>query len=187
MKTIATFITLLLFSFFSTAQVMEQIELKDGSIQYYFTLDKFQKSFNYPIEITHLGGDVTKMKATSKSKLSGKIVFKDLVGKVLFEKKLDSSLVFEFNTNLKEVMIECSLKGYAPYIKKLEIEKLSILVLKLQPEPLESIYVINSTATIVDMKIEEIMQCVNGQVIAHPDQKTFTTCDKIYKVNITSD
>lgn len=185
MKFIATLLVTIISCSISFSQVMEQIELKDGSVQYYFTLDKYQKSFNYPIEVTHLGGDITKMKANTKSNLKGVITFTDLAGNVLYEKKMDSTLVFEFNTDKKVVNIQFVLNGYSPYTKKLEVEKLSILVLKLQPEPQEAIYVLNSPTTFSDAKLEEIMQCVNNQVVAHPEQTIFSTCEKIYKAKIS--
>ncbi len=184
MKTITTFLSFLATISFTSAQVMEQMELKDGSIQYYFSLDKFQKSLNLPIEVSHLGGDITKLKANTKSKLGGTVVFIDQNDKVLYEQKMDSTLTFEFNTDKKTATIECNVKGYSPYVKNLELERLSILVLKLQPEPQDAIYVINSQTTFSEMKLEEIMQCVNRQVESHPGKNDFSTCEKIYKAKI---
>lgn len=182
-----TTITTLFFLFaFSVlySQIIQETEQEDGSLEYLFTLDQFQKPYNYPIEITHLGGNVTKLKAQVKnSKQTGNIRFKDLKGEILFEKKLEKELAFEFNTDKKEVVVECEIAGYISYSRTVKIETLSILILKLQTEPSEDIYILRANERLPDATLKKIMECVNQSKVSKSSD--FKSCESTYKVEIS--
>lgn len=159
-------------------QLMHQTVREDKSFEYWFSLDQYQKTMNYAIEITHLGGNINRL--TGKipgNKKNGSVTISDSKNKVLFEKELGSDLSFDFATDQKEIVIEFTVEGFVTYSKKINVETLSVLVLKLQPEPQESVYQINSQKELTTSELDTIMQCVNN-CVQSTSNKDIAACEK---------
>lgn len=175
---------LLISSRFLYGQVMHQTVREDKTFEYWFSLDQYQKPLNYAIEISHLGGNFNRLTGKmSGGNRTGLVSIQDLNGNVLFEKTLGSDLSFEFTTEHKEVVIEFTVDGYVTYSKKTGIETLSMLVLKLQPEPQDEIYQINSVNELSETELESIMKCVND--CQEQRQSNFNTCGKQGEIRIS--
>lgn len=185
MKAIITLLALCCCSFIH-GQIMHQTVREDKTHEYWFSLDQYQKPLNYAIEIAHLGGNVNKLngKMTGNRK-TGHIKITDSKGKILFEKDLAADLNFEFATDQKEIVVEFTVDGFVTYSKKVSAETLSVLVLKLQPEPQEEMYQINSQKQLSETELDGIMQCVNN-CIQYNVNKDVTSCGKKgeYKISI---
>jgi hypothetical protein len=139
MKTILTLIALTTFQFIH-AQVIHHSYSKENGYTYWFSLDQYQQPLNYVIEVSQLGGNITKLKGNYKGhKGSGNVTISDLNGNILLEEKLEKELGFEFSTDQQEIIIEVLIDGYAIYQKQTKIDKLTVLVLKLQPEPTDEV------------------------------------------------
>ena len=159
-------------------QIMHQTVREDKSFEYWFSLDQYQKPMNYAIEIAHLGGNINKLNGKiSANKKNGSITISDITGKKLFEKELGQDLNFEFATDQKEIVVEFSVDGFITYSKEVSAETLSVLVLKLQPEPQDEVYQINSKKELSETELESIMQCVNN-CIQYTVNKDFNSCGK---------
>jgi hypothetical protein len=159
-------------------QLMHQTVREDKSFEYWFSLDQFQKPLNYAIEIAHLGGNINKLNGKiNGNKKSGNIKISDAKGEVLFEKDLTADLAFEFATDQKDIVVEFSVDGFVTYSKKVSAETLSVLVLKLQPEPQDEMYQINSKNQLSETELDTIMQCVNN-CIQYNVNKDVTSCGK---------
>lgn len=177
MKTIITLIALMACPVIY-GQILHQTIREDKTHEYWFSLDQYQKPMNYAIEIAHLGGNINRLngKITSNKK-NGVVTISDTKNKVLFEKNLESDLHFEFATDQKEIVIEFTVEGFVTYSKKVNIETLSVLVLKLQPEPQEAVYQINSQKELAESELDTIMQCVNN-CVQYTINKDVSTCGK---------
>lgn len=177
MKTILTLIVITV-SQIIYGQILHQTIREDKTYEYWFSLDRFQKPLNYAIEITHLGGNINKLTGKiSGNKKNGSIHISDPNGKVLFEKELGPDLNFEFATDQKDIVVEFSVNGFVTYSKKVSAESLSVLVLKLQPEPQEEVYQINSQKELPTAELDVIMQCVNN-CVQYNVNKDITSCSK---------
>jgi MFS superfamily sulfate permease-like transporter len=177
MKTILTLLLLLL-SQVIHGQIIHQTINEDKTHEYWFSLDQYQKTLNYAIEIAHLGGNVNRLVGKIKDNhKAGKITIHDTKGKLLFEKKLGTDLSFDFATDQKEVVIAFTVDGFVTYTKKTSVETLSVLVLKLQPESQEEVFQINSMKELDDTELESIMKCVNN-CMQHTVNKDISTCAK---------
>lgn len=159
-------------------QIMHQTVREDKSFEYWFSLDQYQKPMNYAIEIAHLGGNINKLngKITGNTK-NGSVIITDTKGKRLFEKELGPDLNFEFATDQKDIVVEFAVDGFTTYSKKVSAETLSVLVLKLQPEPQDEMYQINSKNQLSETELESIMQCVNN-CIHYNVNKDIASCGK---------
>ncbi|WP_343634098.1 hypothetical protein [Fluviicola sp.] len=144
-------------------QIMHQTVREDKSFEYWFSLDQYQKPLNYAIEIAHLGGNINQLNGKiSGNKKNGSVTILDTQGKKLFEKELGPNLDFEFATDQKDIVVEFTVDGFVTYSKKVSAESLSVLVLKLQPEPQDEIYQINSKKELSETELNSIMECVNN-------------------------
>lgn len=177
MKTISTLFALLACQIIY-GQILHQTVREDKTHEYWFSLDQYQKPMNYAIEIAHLGGNINRLtgKITGNKK-NGTVIISDTKGKILFEKELDSDLSFEFATDQKDIVVEFTVEGFVTYSKKISAETLSVLVLKLQPEPQETIYQINTPKELAATELETIMQCVNN-CVQYTINKDISTCGK---------
>lgn len=178
MKTILTLLALTTIHGIQ-AQIIHQSVSKEHRYTYWFSLDQYQTPLNYVIEFSQLGGNVTKLKGVHKGNHgSGDITISDLNGNILYGEKLGKELSFEFTTDQVEVIIEVLINGYTVYQKQTKIDKLTVLVLKLQPEPKDEVYQINSSSELSQTQLNEIMECTN----AHKNDLHF--CDKkgVYEV-----
>lgn len=177
MKTLVTLFTLAACPFLY-GQVMHQTVREDKTVEYWFSLDQYQKPMNYAIEIEHLGGNIHKLTGKiSGNRKNGAITIADTQHKPLYQKTLGPELNFEFATDQKEVIVEFSVDGFITYSKKVNAGTLSVLVLKLQPEPQDEIYQINSKKELPETELESIMQCVN-QCVQHNVNKDVFSCGK---------
>lgn len=177
MKTIITLIALTACQVIY-GQILHQTIREDKTHEYWFSLDQYQKPMNYAIEIAHLGGNINRLTGKiSGNKKNGVVSISDTKNKVLLEKSMGPELNFEFATDQKEIIIEFSVDGFVTYSKKVNAETLSVLVLKLQPEPQEPVYQINSPKEISETELETIMQCVNN-CVQYNVNKDVTTCGK---------
>lgn len=148
---------------FLYGQILHQTVREDKTFEYWFSLDQFQKPFNYVVEIEQLGGNITKLKGIHKGHHgSGDITISDLNGNILYGEKLGKELSFEFATDQKEVIIEVLINGFTVYQKQTKIDNLTVLVLKLQPEPQDEVFQINSTIELNETQLKEIMECTNS-------------------------
>lgn len=162
MKAIITLLALTCCSFLH-AQIMHQTVREDKTHEYWFSLDQYQKPMNYAIEIAHLGGNINKLNGKiSGNKKNGSVIIADAKGKKIFEKELGPDLSFEFATDQKEIVVEFAVDGFVTYSKKVSAETLSVLVLKLQPEPQDEVYQINSKKELSETELNSIMECVNN-------------------------
>lgn len=177
MKTIITLIVLLACQVIY-GQILHQTVREDKTHEYWFSLDQYQKPLNYAIEIAHLGGNINRLtgKITGNKK-NGVIAITDIKGKALFEKMLSPELNFEFATDQKEIVIEFSVDGFVTYSKKINVETLSVLILKLQPESQEEVYQINAQKELSTTELDTIMQCVNN-CVQYNVNKDVTSCGK---------
>ena len=138
----------------------------------------YQKPLNYAIEIAHLGGNINKLNGKiSGNKKTGHVKISDLKGKVLFEKDLDTDLNFEFATDQKDIVVEFTVDGFVTYSKRVSAETLSVLVLKLQPEPQDDMYQINSNKELSKTELDGVMQCVNN-CVQYNVNKDITSCGR---------
>lgn len=177
MKTIITVLALVAYQFIH-GQILHQTIREDQSFEYWFSLDQYQKPLNYGIEIAHLGGNINRLNGKiSNNKKNGTMIISDTENKVLFEKNLNSDLNFEFATDQKEIIIEFAVDGFVTYSKKVNIETLSVLVLKLQPESQEEVYQINSKKSLPESELAIIMECVNN-CVQYNVNKEITTCEE---------
>lgn len=177
MKALITLLALSCCSFLHS-QIMHQTVREDKSFEYWFSLDQYQKPLNYAIEIAHLGGNINRLNGKiSGNKKSGNVQISDAKGKILFEKELGPELNFEFATDQKEIVIEFTVDGFVTYSKKINAESLSVLVLKLQPEPQEEVYQINARKELSTAELDIIMQCVNN-CVQYTLNKDVSTCGK---------
>lgn len=177
MKTILTLLVLAT-SQIIYGQILHQTVREDKTYEYWFSLDQYQKPLNYAVEIAHLGGNINKLTGKiSGNKKNGSIRISDPKGKILFEKELGPDLDFEFATDQKDIIFEFSVNGFVTYSKKVSAESLSVLVLKLQPEPQEEVYQINSQKELPVTELDKIMQCVNN-CIQYNVNKDVTSCGK---------
>ncbi len=177
MKTLLTLVVLAT-SQIIYGQILHQTIREDKTYEYWFSLDQYQKPLNYAIEITHLGGNINKLTGKiSGNKKSGNIRISDPKGTVLFEKELGPDLNFEFDTDQKDIVIEFSVDGFVTYSKKVSAESLTVLVLKLQPEPQEEVYQINSQKELSTTELDTIMQCVNN-CVQYNVNKEVASCGK---------
>ena len=159
-------------------QILHQTIREDKTYEYWFSLDQYQKPLNYAIEIAHLGGNINNLTGKiSGNKKNGNISISDPKGKVLFEKELGSDLNFEFATDQKDIVITFTVDGFVTYSKKVSAESLSVLVLKLQPEPQEEVYQINAQKELPATELETIMQCVNN-CVQYNVNKDVSSCSK---------
>jgi hypothetical protein len=157
---------------------MHQTVREDKSFEYWFSLDQYQKPLNYAIEIAHLGGNINKLngKINGNTK-NGSVIISDTKGKKLFEKELGADLNFEYATDQKDIVVEFTVDGFVTYSKKISAETLSVLVLKLQPEPQDEVYQINSKKELSETELNGIMECVNNCM--HYDvNKELKSCEK---------
>ncbi len=177
MKTLATLFTLLCCQLIH-GQLLHQTVREDRSFEYWFSLAKYQKPLNYAIEIAHLGGNIHKLSGKiSGNTQPGSVIISDVTNKKLFEKELGPDLNFEFATDQKELVIEFAVNRFVTYSKKIQAETLTVLVLKLQPEPGDEVYQINSKKELPETELESIMQCVNN-CMQHTVNKDFNSCGK---------
>lgn len=177
MKAIITLLALTCCSFIH-AQIMHQTIREDKTHEYWFSLDQYQKPMNYAIEIVHLGGNINKLNGKiSGNKKNGSLMISDAKGKQLFEKELGPDLNFEFATDQKDIVVEFAVDGFVTYSKKVSAETLSVLVLKLQPEPQDEIYQINSKKELSETELNTIMECVNN-CVQYNVNKDITSCGK---------
>lgn len=159
-------------------QIMHQTVREDKSFEYWFSLDQYQKPLNYAIEVAHLGGNINKLNGKiSGNKKNGSVIISDIKGKKLFEKELGPNLDFEFATDQKDVVVEFAVDGFVTYSKKVSAESLSVLVLKLQPEPQDEIYQINSKKELSETELNGIMECVNN-CMQYSVNKELKSCEK---------
>ncbi len=177
MKTIIT-IFLVTCCPFVHGQILHQTIREDKTFEYWFSLDQFQKMLNYVVEIEQLGGNITKLKGIHKGHSgSGEITISDLNGNILYGEKLGKELSFEFATDQKEVIIEVLINGFTVYQKQTKIDHLTVLILKLQPEPQDAVYQINAQKELSTSDLDTIMQCVNHCMQPNVN-KDITTCGK---------
>jgi hypothetical protein len=177
MKAIITLLALTCYSFIH-GQIMHQTVREDKTHEYWFSLDQYQKPMNYAIEIAHLGGNINKLNGKiSGNKKNGSVIISDTKGKRLFEKELTPDLNFEFATDQKDIVVEFTVDGFVTYSKKISAETLSVLVLKLQPEPQDEIYQINSKKELSETELNTIMECVNN-CVQYNVNKDITSCGK---------
>ncbi|MNU67791.1 hypothetical protein D3C71_571430 [compost metagenome] len=177
MKTIIT-VFLVTFCPFIYGQILHQAVREDKTYEYWFSLDQYQKPLNYAIEIAHLGGNINRLNGKiTGNKKKGVITISDTKNNLLFEKELSSDLSFEFATDQKEIVIVFTVDGFVTYSKKTNIETLSVLVLKLHPEPQDVVYQINAQKELSESDLNTIMQCVNN-CVQHDVNKDMNTCGK---------
>ena len=177
MKAIITLLALTC-CFLSQGQIMHQTVREDKSFEYWFSLDQYQKPLNYAIEIAHLGGNINKLNGKiSGNKKKGSVIISDTKGKKLFEKELGSDLNFEYATDQKDIVVEFAVDGFVTYSKKVSAETLSVLVLKLQPEPQDEVYQINSKKELSEAELNGIMECVNN-CMQYDVNKELNSCGK---------
>lgn len=159
-------------------QILHQTIREDKTVEYWFSLDQYQKPLNYVIEIEQLGGNITKLKGIHKGHPgSGDVTISDLNGNILYGEKLGKELSFEFATDQEEVIIEVLINGFIVYQKQTKIDKLTVLILKLQPEPQDAVYQINAQKELSATDLDTIMQCVN-HCVQRDVNKDITTCGK---------
>ncbi|WP_300665035.1 hypothetical protein [Fluviicola sp.] len=173
-------ITILLMAFcpLMYGQVLHQTLREDKTYEYWFSLDQYQKPFNYVVEIEQVGGNITKLKGIHKGHHgSGEITISDLNGNILYGEKLGKELSFEFATDQQEIIIEVLINGFTVYQKQTKINMLTVLVLKLQPEPQDAVYQINAQKELSASDLDIIMQCVN-HCVQPGVNKDITTCGK---------
>ena len=177
MKTIVTLLALTCCTFIH-GQILHQTIREDKTYEYWFSLDQFQKPLNYVVEIEQLGGNITKLKGIHKGHPgSGDVTISDLNGNILYGEKLGKELSFEFATDQEEVIIEVLINGFTVYQKQTKIDKLTVLILKLQPEPQDTVYQINAKKELSAADLDTIMQCVN-HCTQRDVNKDITTCGK---------
>lgn len=177
MKTIVTLVILACCPLIH-GQILHQTIREDKTIEYWFSLDQYQKALDYVIEIEQLGGNITKLKGIHKGHHgNGEITISDLNGNILYGEKLGKELSFEFATDQKEVIIEVLINGFTVYQKQTKIDKLTVLILKLHPKPQEAVYQINAKKELSVSDLDTIMQCVN-QCVQSDINKDITTCVK---------
>lgn len=177
MKTIVTLVTLACCPLIH-GQILHQTIREDKTVEYWFSLDQYQKALNYVVEIEQLGGNITKLKGIHKGHHgNGEITISDLNGNILFGEKLGKELSFEFATDEKEVIIEVLINGFTVYQKQTKIDKLTVLILKLQPEPQDAIYQINAQKELSVSDLETIMKCVD-HCVQHDAAKDLSSCGK---------
>ncbi|MGV3612337.1 MAG: hypothetical protein ACO1N0_15370 [Fluviicola sp.] len=177
MKALITLLALTCCQFIQ-GQIMHQTVREDKTHEYWFSLDQYQKPLNYAIEIAHLGGNINKLNGKiNGNKKNGHVKISDSKGKVVFEKDLTADLAFEFATDQKDIVVEFSVDGFVTYSKKVSAETLSVLVLKLQPEPQDEMYQINSKNQLSETELDTIMQCVNN-CVQYNVNKDVTSCGK---------
>ncbi|WP_343604286.1 hypothetical protein [Fluviicola sp.] len=178
MKTILTLITLITMHW-TQAQMIHQSYSKENGYTYWFSLDQYREPLNYVIEVSQLGGNITKLKGSYKGhKGSGDITISDLNGNILLGEKLGKELSFEFSTDQTDVIIEVLVNGYTVYQKQTKIDKLTVLVLKLQPEPQDEVYQINSSVELNETQLNEIMKCTDS----HQSEPHFCDQKGVYEV-----
>lgn len=177
MKAIITLLASMGFSSIH-AQIMHQTVQEDKSFEYWFSLDQYQKPLNYAIEIAHLGGNINKLNGKiSGNKKNGLVLISDTKGKKLFEKELGADLNFEYATDQKDIVVEFTVDGFVTYSKKVSVETLSVLVLKLQPQPQDEVYQINSKKELSETELNGIMECVNN-CMQYDVNKELKSCEK---------
>lgn len=162
-------------SFSLHAQVIKDQTRDDGTHEYWFTLDEFSTPVQFPIRVEQVDG--TTVKLSGETGLNGKkgfIIIENLISQRVDTIRLNPDGIFNYTCN-KKIHLTVEIDGYVTYEKENQgLEGLSMLVVKLHPNPEDIIYLLVTKTVISETALDKYMRCLYSTKKTGSDTSTCT-------------